>query len=147
VSPRGRYHHLRGFSGLSEGFEGALGSSLSLALTLAPQDRLCGSPQEVTVLIISLYVLKPAGHPGHHPSRLTFRLTYAVFLTKTSPVTTVFSPVTLRSELAGKEVTKHIIPVTGRGPVTFTAYLSAFQLLSGRDLPDRRFWGKRDIFR
>jgi hypothetical protein len=92
----------------------------------------------------SLSFLAPetAGHHGHCPSKRTFHLRQAVFLTKGYPVTVIYPLVSAAVTGKWSKVTGRIFWVTGRGPVTFSAYTSDLRLLNDLERCDRRFQGQ-----
>lgn len=79
------------------------------------------------------------------PFAPTFRLRKAVFLTGRSPVTGLYPPVSAAVTGKWSKVTGSISWVTGRKPVTFSAYLSGLQVISAPDRCDQRFLAKKAI--
>ena len=91
---------------------------------------------------LSFLAPETAGHPGHCPSKWTLHLRQAVFLTGGYPVTAIDPSVSAAVTGKWSKVTGSISWVTGRGPVTFSAYTSGLRLLNDLDRCDRRFLGQ-----
>ena len=83
-----------------------------------------------------LLVPKPAGRPDQCLFGHTFGLKQALPVTGAPPVTAAYSPVT-PDAVVGRRATGAVTSVTGRGPVSFSAYLRGFWLLFGPDRRDR----------